>query len=229
VKAVYALYVANKNYSSWSLRPWVLMRTLGIPFEERVVYFEPGPSWARFRKFAPNGRVPCLHDGAIVVWDSFAITEYLAERHAGVWPADAMARAWARSAAAEMHSGFGELRSRCSMSCGVRVELYDISEALKADIARIDELWTEGQQRFGGPYLAGPEFTAVDAFYAPITFRAQTYDLPLGESARVYADRLLELPAMREWYDAGLAEKQRDAPHEAEIAAVGRVRADYRA
>ena len=226
---MYTLYIANKNYSSWSLRPWVLMRALEIPFEERLIYFEPGSNWARFRKFAPNGRVPCLHDGSTIVWDSLAIVEYLAERHAGVWPADQTARAWARSAASEMHSGFGELRSRCSMSCGVRVQLHEIGAGLEADIARIEELWTEGLARFGGPYLAGAHFTATDAFYAPIVFRAQTYELVLGKSGRAYADHLLDHPAMRDWYDAGVAETQRDAPHEEEIAAVGRIRADYRA
>ncbi|HQY70835.1 MAG TPA: glutathione S-transferase N-terminal domain-containing protein, partial [Pseudomonadales bacterium] len=107
---MYELYIANKNYSSWSLRPWVLMRELRIAFDERLVPFAPGSNFERFRAFSPTGKVPCLHDGATVVWDSLAIAEYLAERHAGVWPSDARARAWARSAAAEMHSGFGALR-----------------------------------------------------------------------------------------------------------------------
>ncbi|MBN1236921.1 MAG: glutathione S-transferase family protein [Gammaproteobacteria bacterium] len=226
---MYTLYIANKNYSSWSLRPWVLMRALGVPFEERLMLFEGGSNRERFRAFAPNGRVPCLHDADTVVWDSLAIAEYLAESHAAVWPADRIARAWARCAAAEMHSGFDALRARCSMTCGQRVELRGIDPALLADVGRIDELWTEGRGRFGGPYLAGPAFTAVDAFYAPVVFRVQTYDLPLSDSACAYADLMLAHPAMREWYDAALAETARDNDHEREIAAVGTVRADYRA
>ena len=120
---MYTLYIGNKNYSSWSLRPWVLMRALSIPFEERLVPFEEGSNWNRFRAFSPNGRVPCLHDGTKVIWDSLAITEYLAERHAGVWPGDVDVRAWARSVAGEMHSGFAELRNRCTMNCGLRIRL----------------------------------------------------------------------------------------------------------
>src|SRR6202044_1737619 len=124
---MYDLYIANKNYSSWSLRPWALMRELGIEFREHLLFFGQESSWVGFRKISPSGKVPCLVDGGIVVWDSMAIVEYLAERHEGVWPARSDARAWARSAAAEMHSGFGELRSRCSMSCGIRVRLNEYS------------------------------------------------------------------------------------------------------
>jgi len=226
---MYELYIANRNYSSWSLRAWALMRGLAIPFEEHLVVFEDGSNWERFRKFSPNGHVPCLHDGETVVWDSMAIAEYLAEGHAGVWPEDARARAWARCAAAEMHSGFGELRSQCSMTCGQRVELHEKGSGLGADVARIDELWSEGSMRFGGPYLAGARFGAVDAFYAPVAFRVQTYDLPLSDSARAYADLLLAHPAMQAWYEAALAETWRDPSHEREILTVGTVRADYRA
>lgn len=225
---MYELYIANKNYSSWSLRPWVLMRALGIPFDERLNVFERS-NWERFRQFSPTGRVPCLHDGETVIWDSLAIAEYLAERHAGVWPEDGAARAWARCAAAEMHSGFGDLRSQCSMSCGQRVELHDRNDGLMADLARIDELWSEGRTRFGGPYLAGSRFCAADAFYAPVAFRVQTYGLPLSDSSRVYADLVLAHEAMQEWYEAALAEPWRDESHEKDIAAVGTVRADYRA
>ena len=116
--ALYRLFIGNRNYSSWSLRPWVLMRTLGIAFDEAMQVFAPGSNRAAFRAFAPNGTVPCLHDGATVVWDSLAIVEYLAERHPGVWPADAGARAWARCAAAEMHGGFSALRNQCGMNVG---------------------------------------------------------------------------------------------------------------
>ena len=225
---MYRLFIANRNYSSWSLRPWVLMRALGIPFEEQLRVFEAGSNRAAFRAFSPSGQVPCLHDGDTVVWDSLAIVEYLAERHEGVWPLDAAARAWARSAACEMHSGFAELRSRCSMTCGQRVALASIGDALRADVERIDELWAEGQDRFDGPYLAGAAFTAIDAFYAPVAFRVQTYDLPLSERSQAYSELMLRHPAMQEWYDAALAEPWRDTPHEQDVAAVGTVLADYR-
>jgi glutathione S-transferase len=126
---MYTLYIGNKNYSSWSLRPWVLMRVLDIPFEEKLVTFVPegyGASWETFRRFSPNGLVPCLHDGDTAIWESLAIAEYLAERHPGVWPGDPQARAWARCAAAEMHGGFGALRNVCSMNCGIRVRLHEV-------------------------------------------------------------------------------------------------------
>ena len=213
---MYELYIGNKNYSSWSLRPWVLMRALAIPFVEHVVPFDPGTSWAKFRAFSPSGKVPCLVDGGTVAWDSMGITEYLAERHAGVWPQDPLARAWARSAAAEMHSGFAALRQRCSMNCGLRVRLTGIPPALQRDLDRIDELWTEGLGRFGGPFLAGAAFTAVDAFYAPVAFRVLTYGLALSQDAAAYSRRLLAFPPMRDWYDAALVEPWRDEDHEAE-------------
>jgi glutathione S-transferase len=212
---MYELYIGNKNYSSWSLRPWVLMQVLGIPFKETLVPFS-STRHAEYQKFSPSGKVPCLVDDGFVVWDSLAIAEYLAERHAGVWPADAMARSWARSAAAEMHSGFATLRNVCGMNCGLRIELVTKSPALLADIVRIDELWTDGLDRFGGPFLAGDQFTAVDAFFAPVAFRAQTYGiLNEGKSAE-YVARLLNLPAMQSWYRDGIAETFRDEPHEAE-------------
>ena len=213
---MYELYIGNRNYSSWSLRPWALMRALSIPFVEHVMPFDPGTSWSKFRAFSPSGKVPCLVDGTSVVWDSMAIAEYLAERHAGVWPRDPLARAWARSAAAEMHAGFAALRQRCSMNCGVRVRLAGIPPALQRDLDRVDELWSEGLRRFGGPFLAGPAFTAVDAFYAPVAFRVRTYGLQLSEGSAAYARRLLALPAMREWDAAALAEPWRDEEHEVE-------------
>ena len=225
---MYTLYIANKNYSSWSLRPWVLMRTLAIPFEERLVPLEPGSCWDSYRRFSPNGRVPCLHDGDTVVWDSLAIVEYLAERHGGVWPADQDARAWARCVASEMHSGFGALRSHCGMNCALRVALHQMPDALKADIARVDEIWSQGLERFGGLWLAGDRFSAADAFYAPVAFRVQTYDLSLSDAARAYADRLLAHDAMVDWYQAGLAEPWREESHEAEVREAGTVQADYR-
>ncbi|MEJ6781497.1 glutathione S-transferase family protein [Aminobacter sp. Piv2-1] len=226
---MYQLYIANKNYSSWSLRPWVLMRAQGIDFAERQVLFGNLPGYPDFRSFSPTGSVPCLIDGGLTVWDSMAIVEYLAERHPGVWAEDAVARAWSRSAAAEMHSGFRSLRNICGMSCGVRVALRERPADLEKDIARIGELWNQGLERFGGPFLAGRHFTAVDAFFAPVVFRALTYGLDFGGRAGTYVATMLATPAMREWYDAGLAETWRDQPHEDEIAASGTITADLRA
>jgi len=226
---MYDLYIANKNYSSWSLRPWVLMRELGIPFREHLLPFGEELSWQSFRKLSPSGKVPCLVDGDIVVWDSLAIAEYLAERHDGVWPREARARAWARSAAAELHSGFGELRNRCSMTCGQRIRLHEVPAPLERDVARLAALWNEGLRRFGGPFLAGGSFTAVDAFYAPVAFRTQTYELALDVQAGAYASRLLTLRAMREWYADALKETLRDQPHEDDVARVGTVLQDLRA
>jgi glutathione S-transferase len=226
---MYDLYIANKNYSSWSLRSWVLMRELNIAFREHLVPFGQESSWQTYRRISPSGKVPCLIDGDIVVWDSLAIVEYLAEKHAVVWPAQAGARAWARSAAAEMHSGFGELRSRCSMSCGQRIRLDEFPAALEHDIARLGTLWNDGLRRFGGPYLAGAAFTAVDAFYAPVAFRIQSYSLTLDTTAVAYADRLLRTRAMQEWYADALKETLRDQPHDEEISRVGKVLQDLRA
>ena len=222
------LYIANKNYSSWSLRPWVLMKHLGLPFDEQPMVFGEGSNWDAFRAFSPSGRVPCLRDGDTVVWDSLAITEYLAEQYPQVWPSERDARTWARCAAAEMHSGFATLRNECGMSCGVRVCLHAIGPALAADVARIDELWSEGLSRFGGPFLAGEAFTAVDAFYAPVVFRIQTYGLPMSGPASAYVARMLALPAMREWYVAALAEPWRDHAHEAETLRYGELTDDLR-
>jgi glutathione S-transferase len=226
---MYQLFIANKNYSSWSLRPWVLMRELNIPFNERFVTFESTGSFTKFRDFSPTGKVPCLQDETTTVWDSLAITEYLAERHEGVWPSDATVRAWARSAAAEMHSSFGTLRDRCTMSCGLRVRLFEIPAALRQDIARFSELWNEGLSRFGGPFLGGSSFTAVDAFYAPVAFRIQTYGLQLDANASAYAARLRNLKSMREWYTSALAETERDWPHEEDAKRLGEWLEDLRA
>ncbi|QOR39483.1 glutathione S-transferase family protein [Billgrantia diversa] len=225
---MYRLHIANKNYSSWSLRPWVLMRQLDIPFEERLTPFEPGSNWTAFRSFSPSGLVPCLEDGERVVWESLAIVEYLAERHAGVWPAADEARAWARCANSEMHAGFSPLRSLCPMNCGVRVRLHAIPDALAHNLARLDELWQQGLERFGGPFLAGDTFTAVDAFFAPVAFRVQSFALDLGEPSMAYVERLLALPAMQQWYQAALDEPWREAGHEAEVQENGTVIEDLR-
>jgi glutathione S-transferase len=226
---MYDLYIGNKNYSSWSLRPWVLLRELAIPFREILVPFEGSANPNAFRRFSPTGKVPCLVDGAITVWDSLAITEYVAERHSGVWPADLAARAFARCAAAEMHSGFFGLRNTCTMNCGIRVALHGVDAALAADLSRLEALWAEGLERFGGPFLAGAQLTAADAFFAPVAFRIQTYDPPLADAARHYAARLRALPSMQAWYAAALAETWRDEEHEVEARAVGTWRQDLRA
>jgi glutathione S-transferase len=225
---VYTLYIANRNYSSWSLRPWLLMSELDIPFEERLRVFAEGSNREAFRAFSPSGTVPCLVDGDWTVWDSLAIVEYLSERHPGVWPADARARAWARSASAEMHSGFGTLRGTCPMNCGIRVRLASQSPALLQDVARVDELWCDGLRQFAGPFLAGAAFTAVDAFYGPVAFRVQSYGLALSPVARAYVERLLALPGMQAWYAAALVEPWREPAHEAEAAEAGILYADYR-
>jgi len=225
---MYTLYIANKNYSSWSLRAWGLLRELELPFKEQLLPFGEAPRWCAYGKISSSGKVPCLVDGEYAVWDSLAIAEYLAERHRAVWPADSMARAWARSAAAEMHSGFNELRSSCSMSCGIRVQLNHMPAALERDIARIGALWNDGLRRFGGPFLAGRAYTAVDAFFAPVAFRIQTYGLDLDSASASYAARLLQLASMREWYASALAEKWRDAPHDVEVTRLGTILQDLR-
>jgi glutathione S-transferase len=225
---MYTLLIANKNYSSWSLRPWVLMRTLGIAFMEELIALGPQPPGRSIAERSPSGRVPCLIDGPVVVWDSLAITEYLAERHAGVWPAAAGARAWARSAAAEMHSGFFALRNTCGMSCGQRVVLHEVAAPLKAELDRLAGLWTEGLSRHGGPFLAGAAFSAVDAFYAPVAFRVQTYGLALPRPAAAYVAHLLALPAMQAWHAEALAEPWREASHEQDVARHGTVTSDLR-
>lgn len=226
---MYELYIGNKNYSSWSLRPWLLMIEQKIDFHERLVALQEGSSWDAFRPFAPNGKVPCLRDGDTVVWDSLAIVEYLAERHPDVWPSDAKARAWARCASAEMHSGFTALRSTCPMNCAVRVDLHGIDAPLQRDLTRLAELWNEGLARFGGPFLAGTAFGAVDAFFAPVAWRILSYRLPLEEVSLAYAQRLRELPGMQRWYAAALAETVRLTDSEDTARRVGTVREDLRA
>jgi len=188
---MYDLYIANKNYSSWSLRE------LSIAFNERLLAFGRHDLWKAFREVSPPGKVPCLVDQGTAVWESIAIVEYLAERHTGVWPVNPAARAWARSAAAEMHAGFSALRSQCSMSCGVRIRLHEIAAPLKADLARIGVLWNEGLRRFGGPFLAGKEFCGVDAFFAPVAFRIQSYGLKPDGTSRTRPRYLRSAPCWK--------------------------------
>jgi glutathione S-transferase len=234
----YHLYITNRNYSSWSLRPWVLMRQLGIPFVEEFQPLTSGsfrqPQW---RAFSPVAHVPCLHSlpdspsssseegekEKLVLWESLAIVEFLAEEHRDkpVYPANKSARAWARSAVAEMHSGFAVMRQEMGMNIGVRIELMGpaFTEGLVKDLERINELWTEGLSRFGGPFLAGKEFTAVDAFYAPVVLRLVTYVGALDrmrDEVKGYVERMTQLEAMREWVELALKETGREVLHEEE-------------
>jgi len=200
------LYIGNKNLSTWSLRAWVLMKTARIAFREQLLPLDEPGSGARLRAHSPSAKVPCLHDGAVVVWDSMAIAEYLAERHPGLWPADGAARAWARSAAAEMHSGFASLRNEFGMDLR-RSEPRAASPAAAADIERIKEIWREGRQRFGGggDFLCG-SFGIVDAFYCPVAFRFRCYGVALAGDCAEYQQRLIALPAMQEWLEDAMRE-----------------------
>lgn len=223
----YTLITANRNYSSWSLRPWLLMKALGIAFEDRLEPFTKPHNYDAFRAFSPTGQVPVLIDGDRVIHDSFGIALYLADRHDGVWPAEANARTWAQVAVAEMHSGFAALRNDCTMNVGVRVKPKPMSHALLGDIARIRELFEQGLSCFGGPYLAGAEFSAVDAFFAPVAFRVRTYALDVG-AGQAWVDHIIAHPAMRQWEAEALSESWREEGHEAELAACGAIIADYR-
>jgi glutathione S-transferase len=205
---MYKLYIGNRNYSSWSLRGWLAMMLSRAPFEEvRVSLSGEGTPNPAHRAFSPTARVPCLHDGATVVWDSLAISEYLAERHPGMWPADPLTRAWSRSVCAEMHSGFAQLRSEMTMCIRERVDVRPWSAGLERDIARVIEIWNEGRHRFGrgGAFLGG-EFSLADAFYAPVAFRFRTYGVAPDGAAGAYADALLAHPLLSQWEDAALKE-----------------------
>ena len=209
------LYIGNKNYSSWSLRPWLLMKHAGIAFEEKRLRLDWNDDSA-FKKtllaLAPSGRVPLLVDDGFAVWDSLAIAEYLAERFPAtqLWPADAKARARARSLCAEMHSGFGDLRSTFGMNLeaslpevGARM-LRENSGAAR-DLKRIDTMWSEALEASHGPFLFG-DFSIADAYFAPVCTRVRTFALPLRALAQDYANRILALPAFREWEAEALAE-----------------------
>ena len=196
---MYRLHILDKSVSSWSLRPWLLMKMLGLPFAESVHRLADKSQW---QHLAPAGKMPVLDDGAVRVWDSFAIVEYLAERHNGVWPEAAEARAWARSAAAEMHSGFPALRQQCPFRLD-NAPTPSIDDTLLQELARIDALWNEGLNRFGGSFVAGAAFCAADAFFTPVAVRLQHYGLlpHLGSTAAEYTQVLLALPPLRQWYD----------------------------
>jgi glutathione S-transferase len=224
----YTLITANRNYSSWSLRPWVLMKALGIPFEDRIEPFTADSNYNEFRKFSPTGQVPCLMADGTTIWDSLGITLYLADRHEGIWPTDPIAKAWAQCAVTEMHGGFSALRNDCTMNVGVRVKPNPMRPALTRDVARIAELWAEGLNKFGGPFLAGPKFTAVDAFYAPVAYRVRTYGLDVGTAGQTWVDHMLSHPAMLQWEAEALTESWREVGHEEELAAAGTITADFR-
>ena len=223
----YTLITANRNYSSWSLRPWVLMKALGIDFTDRLEPFAKPDNYDDFRQFSHTGQVPVLIDGERRIADSLAIALYLAERHPGVWPTGEAARVFAQSAACEMHGGFAHLRNDCTMNVGVRVRPKPMSEGLQRNVARVREIFEAGLAQFGGPWLAGAECSAVDAFYAPVAFRIRTYGLDVGKG-QAWVDHILAHPAMLQWETEALAENWREVSHEAELAAAGTITADYR-
>ncbi len=225
---MFELHIANKNYSSWSLRPWLLMKALDIPFVEKLHYFASPETPSTFGALSPSAKMPVLVSNGFSIWDTLSIVEYLAEEYPAVWPLEKVNRAWARSACAEMHSGFFTLRNECSMSVGVRVRLHELSRALKSDIARIESLWTDGLDRFQGVWLAGDQFTAVDAFFGPVAFRFRTYGIVLGERSQAYAERLLSHPTMMAWEQGALNETVRDKSHDVGIERMGLIIQDFR-
>ena len=200
---MYQLYLGNKNYSTWSLRGFLAMKLSGARFVEREVSLAKSGN----RSFSPTGRVPCLHDGTTVVWDSLSIAEYLAERHPGMWPADPAARAWARSVSAEMHSSFPTLRNEMAMCIRERVNVRPWSAGLARDIARVTEIWNEGRARFGkgGAYLCGA-YSLADAFYAPVATRLRTYGVKVVPATHAYCEAIFADPAFRAWEAAAIAE-----------------------
>ncbi|WP_025733120.1 glutathione S-transferase family protein [Carnimonas nigrificans] len=221
------LWIANKNYSSWSLRPWMALVEAGIEFEEKQVAFTHAGGNPDFIRFSPTAKVPVLQDGELTIWESLAIIEYLAEQHEGIWPQSHQARAWARCAAAEMHAGFSALRNRCPMNCALELRFSSLPEDLARDLARLDQLWCEGLERFGGPFLAGSKFSAVDAFFAPVVFRCVGYGLPLSAPCQSYIKHMLALDSMQQWLSAALKESPEEG-HEADSRAYAEIVADKR-
>ncbi len=211
------LYIGNKNYSSWSMRPWVLLRQAGIPFREVMVRFDDMAAQSAFRQtmaaVTPVGKVPVLVDDGLVIWDTLAIAEYLAEQFPdrALWPADRAARARARSICAEMHSGFSALRSACGMNIEAKLPhigalaLRD-QPAVRADLARIVAMWSELLAQHGGPMLFGA-FSIADAYYAPVAMRIRTYALPVPADVEAYINRLVALPGVAAWMTDALAEQ----------------------
>jgi glutathione S-transferase len=203
------LVLANKNYSSWSLRGWLMLKQVGVPFEEVVVPLRTPETRAAMLRYSPSGKAPCLIHGEITVWESLAIGEYLAERfpEAGLWPADPAARAVARAIANEMHGGFIPLRRAMPMNMRASLPGYGMATGVQDEINRIESIWRETRTRFGagGDMLFGRP-TIADAMFAPVASRFRTYGVTLGETAETYAKALLALPAMKEWAAAAEAE-----------------------
>ena len=204
------LVIGNKNYSSWSLRPWLLLRQFGVPFRELKLPLDTPEFEARIGDYAPNRRVPALHDGATRLWDSLAICEYANERwlDGRGWPADRATRALARSISAEMHSGFTALRNEMPFNCRSRRRVA-LSHDATRDVARAQALWADCRARFGagGPWLFG-EFSPADAMFAPVALRFVTYGVPLDATARAYVDAVAAHPAVVEWIAAGRTERE---------------------
>ncbi len=211
------LYIGNKNYSSWSMRPWVLLKQAGIVFEEVRVRFDSFEADSEFKRAIsavnPTGKVPVLVDGDLVVWDTLAIAEYVAETHTdkNLWPADRKARARARSICAEMHSGFTALRGNCPMNIEANLAdtgalIWRDKAAVRADVQRLVEMWSALLQEHGGPLLFG-EFTVADAYFAPVCMRLAAYALPVPPHIAAYVDRVRALPGVKAWIDEALAEK----------------------
>lgn len=203
------LILGNKNYSSWSLRPWIAMRVADIPFEETVISTGAPDFKERILKLSPAGQVPVLVEGDVHVWESLAIIDWLADRFpdAKLWPKDVKARAHARSIAAEMHAGFAPLRRHCPMNIRRPVKARELTPEAQANVRRIDEMWTDCRARFGagGPFLFG-SFGAADAMYAPVVSRLHTYAIPVGEAARAYMKAIMTLPAWSQWSEAAQRE-----------------------
>ena len=203
------LVIANKLYSSWSMRPWLVLRAFNIAFEEIIIPLRQAESKARLAEISPSGKVPVLIDGHQTIWESLAIIEYLAESHPGkaIWPKDTALRAHARSIANEMHGGFMPLRQGCAMNLGARFKTPELTEALKINVDRIETIWAEAQAKFGasGPYLYGA-FSAADAMYAPVVTRLDTYQIPVTPQSRAYMDTILTHPDFATWKSSALNE-----------------------
>jgi glutathione S-transferase len=203
------LVIGNKNYSSWSFRPWLAMKMAGIAFDETVISLEAEDFKARVTAISGAGKVPVLIDGDIRVWESLAILEYLAEKfpESRLWPKDVAARAHARAVASEMHAGFLPLRRHLPMNVWRPVKSRPLDDGSKADVARIDTIWSDCRTRFGagGPFLFGA-FSAADAMYAPVVWRFHTYAIEVSAVARAYTNAMMMQPAWREWRDVALRE-----------------------
>jgi glutathione S-transferase len=203
------LVIGNKNYSSWSFRPWIAMKVAGIAFEEQLISLDAKDFKERVTKISGTGKVPALVDGDVHVWESLAILEYLAEKfpHTRLWPADAQARAPARAVAAEMHAGFVPLRRDLPMNMWRPVKRHELTPEVQANVRRIDAMWTDCRKRFGagGSFLFGA-FGAADAMYAPVVSRFHTYGVAVGPAAQAYMDAMMALPAWAEWRAAALRE-----------------------